>query len=163
MGTYHDRVAFITGGAQGFGRAFARGIGATGSVALADIDGSAAEVAAKELTKSGCRAIALECDVSDADQVDQAVAEAVDRFGGIDVSINNAGLHLSRYSQPFSSLPRAEIRKLFDVNLHGVVNCSLACRSSMAERGGGSIVNISSMTAYGAVSPYGVSKLARAD
>lgn len=160
MANYHDRVALITGSAQGFGRAFAREIGATGSVVVADIDGSAADAAAKELTESGCRAITVECDVSDADQVDRAVAETVERFGGVDILVNNAGLHLSRYNQPFSSLPRDEIRKLFDVNLHGVVNCSLACRSPMAERGGGVIVNISSMAAYGAVSPYGVSKLA---
>lgn len=160
MADYYERTAFITGGARGLGRAFADELAATGTVVLADIDGAAAERAAKELTESGHTALAVQCDVSDADQVERAVAEAIDRFGGIDILVNNAGLHLSKYNQPFSSLSGPEVRELFDVNMHGVVNCSLACRSSMAERGGGVIVNISSMAAYNAASPYGVSKLA---
>lgn len=160
MGTNHDGVAFITGGARGFGRAFAQELGATHAVVLADIDGPAVELTAEQLTRSGIQAMGIDCDVSQSEQVDRAVAEAVERFGGIDILVNNAGLHLSRYNQPFSSLPRAEIQKLFDVNLHGVVNCSLACQGSMAERGGGAIVNISSMAAYSSASPYGVSKLA---
>ena len=82
------------------------------------------------------------------------------RFGGIDILINNAGKHLTKYNQPFSVLERDELRALFDVNVIGVVNCSVAARPSMAARGGGTIVNISSMASYLSGTPYSVSKLA---
>ncbi|MGX7680591.1 SDR family NAD(P)-dependent oxidoreductase [Jatrophihabitans sp. DSM 45814] len=156
-----ERVAFITGGAVGFGRAFATALADDGvRVVLADIDLAAAEATAKELRGTGAQALALECDVADEDAVDSAVAAAVNEFGGIDVLINNAGKHLLKYNQPFTVLSRADVRALFDVNVIGVVNCSVACRSSMAARGGGSIVNISSMAGHMSSSPYGVSKLA---
>ena len=74
--------------------------------------------------------------------------------------INNAGLHLMEYNQPFAVLERQKLRKLFEVNVIGVVNCTLACRESMAARGGGAILNISSMAGHMSVTPYAVSKLA---
>jgi NAD(P)-dependent dehydrogenase (short-subunit alcohol dehydrogenase family) len=74
--------------------------------------------------------------------------------------INNAGKHLTKYNQPFSVLPRFELRALFDVNVIGVVNCTVACRPAMAARGGGAVINISSIAGHMASSPYGVSKLA---
>jgi 3-oxoacyl-[acyl-carrier protein] reductase len=155
------RVAFITGGAVGFGRAFATALVADGAaVVLADVDLEAAQATAKELAASGGRALAVRCDVADEQAVDAAVAAAIDAFGGVDILINNAGKHLLKYNQPFTVLARAEVRALFDVNVIGVVNCSVACRESMAARGGGSIVNISSMAGHLASSPYGVSKLA---
>lgn len=157
---YAGKVAFITGAARGFGRAFADEIGRSGSVVLVDIDGTEAAAAAAELTDAGCRAISVECDVADERQVEDAVAEAVDVFGGIDLLVNNAGLHLSKYNQPFAALPRREVRSLFDVNVLGVVNCTLACVGSMRDRGGGNIVNISSIASYASTTPYGVSKLA---
>jgi len=92
--------------------------------------------------------------------VDTAVAAAVDRFGGVDILINNAGLHLMQYNQPFGALSRDEIRGLFDVNVIGVINVTLACRASMSERGGGVVLNISSMAGYMSATPYAVSKLA---
>jgi 3-oxoacyl-[acyl-carrier protein] reductase len=158
---FDGRTAVITGGAIGFGRAFARALVAEGAnVALADIDASAAEGTAAELVSGGGEAIAVECDVADADQVDAAVATTVDRFGGIDILINNAGLHLTKYNQPFGMLSRNEIRGLFDVNVIGVINVTLACRDSMRQRGGGAVLNISSMAGYLSATPYAVSKLA---
>lgn len=158
---FDGRTAVITGGAVGFGRAFARALVAEGAnVALADIDASAAEGTAAELVSRGGEAIAVECDVADADAVDAAVAATVDRFGGIDILINNAGLHLTKYNQPFGMLSRNEIRGLFDVNVIGVINVTLACRDSMRGRGGGAVLNISSMAGYMSATPYAVSKLA---
>jgi NAD(P)-dependent dehydrogenase (short-subunit alcohol dehydrogenase family) len=158
--SYSGKTAFITGGAIGFGRAFARALTARGaSVMLADIDLAAAEAAADELREQGHHALAVYCDVADPDAVATAVAQTVEHCGGIDILINNAGRHLTKYSQVFQALTREEIRGLFDVNLHGVIQCTLACRDSLASRKG-SIVNISSIAGYAANSPYGVSKLA---
>jgi 3-oxoacyl-[acyl-carrier protein] reductase len=158
---FHRKTAFITGGATGLGRAFARALSGEGaSVAIADIDRAAADRAVAELTAEGARAIAVTCDVADEQQVDVAVGQAIDQLGGIDILINNAGRHLTKYNQPFSVLSSDDIRELFDVNVIGVINCTLACRDSMRERGGGVVLNISSMAGFMNVSPYGVSKLA---
>src|SRR5438552_3540898 len=143
---FANRTAVITGGAIGFGRAFARALAGEGAnVAIADIDAETSEHTAAELVSAGGRAIAVNCDVADADQVDAAVATTVRRFGGIDIVINNAGLHLTKYNQPFGVLTRQEIRNLFDVNVMGVINMTLACRESMRDQGGGVVLNISSM------------------
>lgn len=153
-------TAFVTGGAVGFGRAFGRALVAEGAnVALADVDVDAAEQTAAELVSSGGAAIAVGCDVADADQVDAAVATTIDRYGGIDIVINNAGLHLTKYNKPFGELAREDIRSLFDVNVIGVINVTLACRDSMRNRGGGVVLNISSMAGYMSATPYAVSKL----
>ena len=156
-----DKVIFITGGAVGFGRAVARAFSAQGAaVALADIDLDAAETTASELRANGARAMAVKCDVADETQVEAAVARVVAELGGIDVLINNAGKHLTKYNQPFTVLERHEVRALFDVNVIGVVNCTVACRETMIARGGGAVLNISSIAGYMVTSPYGVSKLA---
>lgn len=161
MARYEGKVAFITGGAIGFGRAFARALLAEGaSVALADVAMDAARETAASLDPTGARALAVDCDVADEDQVAVAVQEAIAHFGGVDVLINNAGLHLMEYNQPFAVLERTKLRRLLDVNVVGIVNCTLACRTSMAERGGGSVLNISSMAGHMSTTPYGVSKLA---
>jgi NAD(P)-dependent dehydrogenase (short-subunit alcohol dehydrogenase family) len=158
---FQDKIVLITGGAIGFGRAFARAFAAEGaSIVIAEIDDEQAEQTASELRETDARAIAVHCDVSDEQEVDDAVAVAVGELGGVDILFNNAALHLSKYNQPFGMLPRDEIRRLFDVNVVGIVNCTLACRESMSARGGGAVVNLSSSAADLSMSPYGVSKLA---
>jgi 3-oxoacyl-[acyl-carrier protein] reductase len=157
---FENRTAMITGGAIGFGRAFARALVTEGaSVVIADIDADMAERTAASLVSNGGQAIAVDCDVADTERVDAAVDAAIERFGGIDIVINNAGLHLMKYNQPFGMLSRNEIRNLFDVNVMGVINVTLACRDSMRERGGGVVLNISSMAGYMSATPYAVSKL----
>lgn len=158
---FDDKVAFITGGAIGFGRAFAQALTAEGAAAvIADIDAAAGERTASELRDAGFRALAVTCDVADEYAVEAAVDRSIDEFGGVDILINNAGLHLLHYNQPFSVLPRDDLRALFDVNVIGVVNCTVACRESMRSRGGGAVLNISSIAGHLSSSPYGVSKLA---
>src|SRR5437879_7282385 len=133
---FDHKVVFITGGAIGFGRAFGRALGREGAaIALADIDGDGAQTTAKQFETEGIQALALTCDVAVEEEVDRAVEATVRRLGGVDILINNAGKHLMKYNQPFSVLPRHELRALFDVNVIGVVNCTIACRAAMAERG----------------------------
>src|SRR5271167_1379729 len=125
-GRFGGKNAFITGGAIGFGRAFARALTAEGAgVAIADVDIEMAERTAAELSSQDRRAIAVSCDVADEEQVDAAVAAAVEQLGGIDILINNAGRHLMKYNQPFGVLSRADVRGLFDVNVIGVISCTL--------------------------------------
>lgn len=158
---FDDKVALITGGAIGFGRAFAQALTAEGAAAvIADIDAAAGERTASELRDAGFRALAVTCDVADEHAVEAAVDRSIDEFGGVDILINNAGLHLLHYNQPFSVLSRDDLRALFDVNVIGVVNCTVACRESMRSRGGGAVLNISSIASHLSSSPYGVSKLA---
>ena len=162
MGTEFDgNLAFITGGAIGFGRSFAWALAAQGcAIALADIDLPAAEETAHALTAAGHRCLAVKCDVADEHEVAGAVAMAREALGEIGILINNAGKHLLKYNQPFGRLTIDEVRSVFEVNVIGMVNCSMACLPSMRERGGGVVVNISSISGYQPVSPYGVSKLA---
>jgi 3-oxoacyl-[acyl-carrier protein] reductase len=160
---FDGKVAFITGAAQGFGRNFAEAlVAAGGSVVLCDINLDAARRTTEEINAhaGAARAMAVEADVAREDQVDAAVAQAIAALGGIDILINNAGRHLTKYNQPFGKLTRTDIREMMDVNFMGVVNCTLACRESMGARGGGAVVNISSIGGYLNSSPYGVSKLA---
>lgn len=158
---FANKTAFITGAAVGLGRAYARALAAEGAaIAIAEIDAGAAEQTAAELASAGAQAITVDCDVADERQVDVAVAATIEKFGGIDILINNAGRHLMKYNQPFGVLSRDDIRGMFDVNVMGVVNCTLACRNSMRDRGGGVVINMSSTAGYLSGTPYGVSKLA---
>lgn len=158
---FDGKVALITGGAAGFGKAFATAFAERGAaVVLADIDALALDGATTELERENRRVLGVECDVANDEEVQVAVESAVTTFGGVDILINNAGKHLTRYNRPFGEQPRADVRELFDVNIMGVVNCTLACRDTMRGRGGGVIVNIASIAGYSVTSPYGVSKLA---
>jgi NAD(P)-dependent dehydrogenase (short-subunit alcohol dehydrogenase family) len=158
---FKGKVAFITGAAAGFGRAFAEALSSEGAaIAIADVDVDGARRQAARTDSPATPAIGLACDVADDRSVERAVAQTVEQLGGVDILINNAARHLKKYNQPFSLLTRQEIRGLFDVNLMGIINCSLACKPSMSERGGGAIVNMSSAGGYMSSTPYGVSKLA---
>jgi NAD(P)-dependent dehydrogenase (short-subunit alcohol dehydrogenase family) len=158
---FAGKVAFITGGAIGFGRAFARALADEGAaVALADIDRPAAEAIAAGLRASAASAVALQCDVADEHSVRRAVDDAVEQLGGVDILINNAARHLKKYNQGFATLTTDEIRGLFDVNVIGVINCSLACRDALSTSGTGAIVNMSSIGGFTTANAYGVTKLA---
>jgi 3-oxoacyl-[acyl-carrier protein] reductase len=158
---FDGKVAFITGAAIGFGRAFGLALGREGaSVAVADIDLDAARVTAEKFGGDGFKAMAVRCDVADDAEVREAVDAVNQELGPVDVLINNAGKHLTRYNQPFSVLPREDLRELFDVNVIGVVNCTVACREAMRSTGGGVVLNIASIAGHVSTTPYGVSKLA---
>jgi NAD(P)-dependent dehydrogenase (short-subunit alcohol dehydrogenase family) len=159
--SFSGKVVFITGAGMGFGRNFSMGFADAGAaVVVTDIDFERARKTAKEVEDAGGRAIALRCDVADEAQVYAAVAEATKVFGGVDFLINNAGLHLLKYGQPFGKLGTEETVNLFNVNVMGVIYCTLACRETMGARGGGAIINISSIAGHIAGGAYGVSKLA---
>jgi 3-oxoacyl-[acyl-carrier protein] reductase len=158
---FATRVAIITGGGRGFGKAFGHALAARGAHAvLVDLDGPAAEEAAGEIRAAGGLASAYEADVADEAGMTAVVASVVGEFGGIDILINNAGLQSAAYNEPMATSGMAKLRRLFDVNLIGTINCTLAAQDAMKGRPGASIVNISSLAAYGAPTAYGISKLA---
>lgn len=158
---FEGRIAVITGGGRGFGRAFGSALAALGAHAvLADIDPDAAAESAAGIRDQGGQASAVTCDVADETQVGAVMAEVATKLGGIDILINNAGLHSAEYGQPMAALGLAKVRRLFDVNVIGVVNCTLAAQSAMAGRPGACVFNVSSSAAYVGGGAYGVSKLA---
>lgn len=137
------KVAIVTGGAQGIGRAIADGLAEQGAtIVIADL--ANAEAAAG--TYRG--GVGYTVDVSDEEQVDEMVADVKNRLGSIDILINNAGIYASLEMRPFDQIPVDEWRKVMDVN---VLSMFLTCRAIvpiMRERGGGKIVNISSGTPF---------------
>jgi 3-oxoacyl-[acyl-carrier protein] reductase len=160
-GEFEGKVAIVTGGGRGIGKALSRALAVRGAAVgiLGSTKGPVKKLA-DELNCEGLRAVSLTCDVADEARVASAVATVVDMFGGVDILINNAGLHSPGYDKPFGELGLTALRRLFDVNVMGIVICSLACRTAMIRRGGGVILNISSIAAFLSANAYGVSKLA---
>jgi NAD(P)-dependent dehydrogenase (short-subunit alcohol dehydrogenase family) len=155
------KTAVITGGGRGFGKGFGEALAAEGAhVVLVDIDGAEAEAAAAGIRARGQLATGLAGDVTDEPRMIAVMAEAAAIQGGIDILINNAGLHSDEYGQPILKMGYGKTRRLFEVNVMGTVCCTLAAAPHMKGRAGASIVNISSSAAHMHGSAYGDSKLA---
>jgi 3-oxoacyl-[acyl-carrier protein] reductase len=162
------RVALVTGGSRGLGRADALTLARAGAdVAIADIQvesettdeeaeryGPLAQVAraqglvyteatAEEIRGLGRRALAIKCDVTDREQVDAAVGLCVEELGSVDILVNNAGTvdHVAQVADQSPELWERDLR----VNLTGAFNCSQAVWPHMRERGWGRIVNMASV------------------
>jgi 3-oxoacyl-[acyl-carrier protein] reductase len=160
------RVALVTGGSRGLGRADALTLARAGAdVVIADIlvesDDSAAErygplaqaaaaqglvrteATAGEIVELGRRSLALKCDVTDGAQVEAAVARTVDELGSVDILVNNAGTldHVGQLEDQSPELWERDLR----VNLTGAFNCARAVWPHMKERGWGRIVNMASV------------------
>lgn len=140
-----NQVVIVTGGAQGIGYGVAECFAARGaSIVIADAKAEAAESAAQNLKASGAvDAIGVGCDITSRAEIDAMVAQTLERFGRIDVLINNAGIC------PFVPVMEmtAEVwQRTLDINLTGAFNCTQAVAATMIEGGqGGSIVFITSL------------------
>lgn len=161
MAQWEGRTAVITGGGRGFGKAFGTRLASEGALAvLVDIDGAAAEAAAAEIAAKNGAAIGFEGDVTDEARMAEVMAEAAKARGGIDLLINNAGLHSDEYSRPITQMGLAKTKRLFEVNAFGTITCTLAAHQHMKGRKGASIINISSSAGHMGGTAYGDSKLA---
>ena len=139
-----SKVAIVTGGGSGIGEACAKLLARRGaSVLVSDVDLAAAERVAGEIESAGGQAVADWTDVANPDQVEAMVAGAVERFGGLDIGVNNAGIGGS--TAPTGEYPLDGWRTVMSVNLDGVFFCTRAEIGPMRQRGGGSIVNMASI------------------
>src|SRR5712691_3734042 len=140
------RVAAITGGALGIGRATARLFAAEGAtVALGDVEIDAANAVVKEILQRGGRAIAVGVDVGDAEQVQAFVDRVVAEHGRLDVMFANAGI---AHSAPFLEHPEAQWHRVLRVNLTGVFLCCQAAARQMVKQGGGRIITTASINGF---------------
>jgi NAD(P)-dependent dehydrogenase (short-subunit alcohol dehydrogenase family) len=142
---FEGRVALVTGGAGGLGREVVADLAREGAtVAVADVDSSAAGRAADEAGREGARTLALELDVSEKPSVDAALARVEEELGGLDVLVNLAGgsldtpRHLAEISPEHYDL-------VLNVNLRGTFLCCQAAAPLLARSGAGVIVNVSSI------------------
>jgi NAD(P)-dependent dehydrogenase (short-subunit alcohol dehydrogenase family) len=137
--------ALVTGAGRGLGLAIAQLFAERGArVALADIDGTAAERAAQEI---GGEAIGLRCDVTEPDDVQRAIAETVQAFGGLDVMVNNAGIEIGK---PITETSDEEFSRLMDINVNGVFYGIKYAIPALAQTRG-SIINMASLAGEGGV------------
>jgi len=135
----HNKIALVTGAAQGFGLGIAETFAREGArVAVLDINQDQAAAAAKTIPG----AIALGCDVSRAEDVDRAVAETIENFGGLDIVVNNAGI--SHRNQPMLDVDEATFDRVFAVNVKSIYLMAKAAVPHFRARGGGVILNIGS-------------------
>lgn len=138
-----DKVAIVTGGAKGIGKAIADGLDRQGArIVIFDLAG------AEEAASSYDAGLGLQVDVSDADAVDGAVDHVLRERGRIDILINNAGIYASLEMRPFDQIPVDEWRQVMDINVLSMFVTTRSVVPHMKEAGGGRIVNISSGTPF---------------
>ncbi|MFW2387605.1 MAG: SDR family oxidoreductase [Polyangiales bacterium] len=139
---FRGRTVVITGGAGGIGRALGRAFGRAGAkIAVVDLPASPLDDARAELEAAKIEALALPCDITDTDQVNETMGRVRAAFGGIDVLINNAGIvHRSAFSETQADV----FRRVMEVNLFGALHCTQACLSDLVASKG-LIVAVSSI------------------
>jgi NAD(P)-dependent dehydrogenase (short-subunit alcohol dehydrogenase family) len=140
---FDGKVVFVTGAANGIGRATAIAFAKAGaSVALADIDVAASEATAGLIRNDGGKALVVECNVTVEADVTAALEQTVSTFGGLDIAFNNAGEYPRR--APAADITEKEWRHVFDVNVLGIHLCMRNEIPIMLARAGGIIVNTAS-------------------
>jgi NAD(P)-dependent dehydrogenase (short-subunit alcohol dehydrogenase family) len=140
------KVALVTGGNRGLGRAMAQALGEAGaSVAVTARSEADAVAAAEQLTELGITSTGVALEVTDVDSVEAAVEAVSSRLGPIDVLLNNAGISVAHTALEADN---ADWSAIMATNVDGVWNCSRAVGRRMADRGSGTIVNVGSMSAW---------------
>jgi NAD(P)-dependent dehydrogenase (short-subunit alcohol dehydrogenase family) len=145
------KVAIVTGGGSGIGRQMAEGLAEAGAdIVLCARKADRCEHAAGELEHLGVRTLGLGCDVRDSEQVAAVVGRTVSDFGSVDVLVNNAG---TVWGAAPEDMPLEGWQKVVDVNLTGAFLFAQAAGRVMIDRGGGSIVNITSVAGFHGAPP----------
>lgn len=161
---FEHKAAVVTGAGSGIGAATARRLASEGAaVVIADIDGPAGERVAEEIRTAGGTARAIRTDVADEASVAAMAEAAIAAFGGVDILVNNAALLGEGTDLDIVTNPQSLWDRAYNINVMGMVRLCRRLIPQMIERGGGSIINISSGTAIRgeAIRPaYGSSKAA---
>ena len=154
MDNFKDKVAVITGGANGIGFNIGEALAAEGChVVLSDIDEAEAEAAAKKLAALGIKAVGVACDVTDPTQITALADTAWDRFGQVDLLFNNAGVGAGM--SPAISMTDADLRWVFEVNFFGNWNCCMEfTRRFKAQGTPAHICNTASENSIGWPTPF---------
>jgi NAD(P)-dependent dehydrogenase (short-subunit alcohol dehydrogenase family) len=157
---FRNKVAIVTGAAQGIGEAYAHALAAQGAaVVVADID-KKGQAVADAIRRAGGDACFAEVDVSSNESTRAMAAAAIRQYGGIDFLVNNAAIYKTMKMAGLLGVDWDYYEKFMSVNMNGALRCVRACWESMKQRGGGAIVNQSSTAAWMAAGYYGIAKLA---
>lgn len=145
-----DNVIIVTGGGVGIGRAYATGLAKEGAkVVVADIQEEEARKVAGDIVRAGGEALAVPVDVTSEEKT-RAMADAtLQKYGRIDVLVNNAALYSAIKKKPFSEISAEEWDRVMAVNLKGLFLCVQAVYPAMKKQGKGKVINISSGTVLG--------------
>jgi 3-oxoacyl-[acyl-carrier protein] reductase len=147
LGTLDDRVAIVTGGTRGIGRAYCLGLAREGCrIAVADVTDPSSVV--EEITAHGGQAMPVRVDVSEEASTAAMACVVNEHFGRIDILVNNAAYYTAMQNAPFDELGVSEWDRAFAVNVRGPWLCAKAVTPFMRARGYGRIINISSMTVH---------------
>jgi len=141
------KVAIVTGGARGLGKAYALRLSGEGAQIVV-IDILDATQVKREIEETGGEAIALYADVSEEDSVTEVARKTIARFGKIDILVNNAGVFADVNKKPFYEISLKEWEKIVKVNLTGTFLCCKAVYPQMKKQGKGKIINVSSSTFF---------------
>ena len=142
-----DKVCIVTGAASGLGHGIAKLYVSEGAkVVIADLSLDAGNATAKEINDAGGQAMAVAVDVTNEEQVDKGVADAVEKFGGMDVLVSNAGIQIIN---PVVELSLADWKKMLAIHLDGAFLTTRACMQAMIKGGrGGSIIYMGSVHSH---------------
>lgn len=149
-----DKVAIVTGGAEGIGKFYCTGFAKEGArVVIADINAAAANRLADELNKQKTEAIAIKTDVSIVKDTEEMVKKTMDRFGKVDILINNAAMYVrAKISRlPLYQIDPEEWNRVMAVNITGTFLCCRAVLPHMMKQKSGKIINIGSALAFSAM------------
>ncbi len=140
----NNKIALVTGASRGIGKQVAKDLASYGATVVANYPHpkDSAEQTVEEIEKAGGTAIMSEFDVSKYDVVQEGIGSIIDKYGGIDILINNAGITKDRL---FLRMKEEDWDVVFAVNMKGVFNCTKAVVRSMAKKRFGRIVNIASV------------------
>ncbi len=142
------QTAIVTGAGRGIGRAIAKELAATGANVVVNYvtSADAARELAREIEELGPKALVVQADVTEYDQVGEMIKQTIETFGQIDILVNNAGITRDK---TLKNMTREHWDEVVDVNLGSLFNCTKQVLPFMLERKSGKIVNISSFVALG--------------